>query len=256
MRYPSGSFLMAPLLIGACLAGTEPSDIPEADTRVLFVGNSLTYTNDMPRMVQHLAAATDRSVAIGVAASPNYSLEDHWASGIGGVIQKQRADIVVMQQGPSSVPANQAHLAHWAGQLAPVIRAAGGEPALLMVWPEASRPLAFDAVRDAYRNAALAVDGLFVPAGEAWRAAWARDPEIATYGGDGFHPSVIGSMAAALTVFAVVFEAETLLESCPFPAYAGVSATVMQLLCAAVLDALEAPTPGGGKPRGSVQWVR
>lgn len=256
MRYPSGSLLMAPLLVGACLALTEPTDIPEADLRVLFIGNSLTYTNDMPRMVQHLASSSDRSFAYGVAALPNYSLEDHWASGIPGVIQQQRADIVVMQQGPSSVPANQAHLAYWAEQLAPVIRASGGEPALLMVWPDIGRLSAFDDVHAAYRNAAAAVNGLFLPAGEAWRAAWARDPEIATYGGDGFHPSVIGSMAAALTVFAVVFEAETLLESCPFPSYAGVSTTVMQLLCAAVLDALEAPPPGGGEPRGSVRMVR
>lgn len=249
MRHPSGSFLMAPLLIGACLAGTEPSDIPEADLRVLFVGNSLTYTNEMPRMVQHLAAATNRSLAIGMAASPNYSLEDHWASGIAGVIQKQRADIVVMQQGPSSLPSHQVHLALWAGQLAPVIRAAGGEPALLMVWPDIGRVSAFDDVHAAYRNAAAAVDGLFLPAGEAWRAAWARDPGISTYGGDGFHPSAIGSMAAALTVFAVLFEAEALLESCPFPAYPAVSTAVMQVLCAAVLDALDAPHPGDGKPR-------
>lgn len=247
---------VAPLLLGACLAGTEPSDIPEADLRVLFVGNSLTYTNDLPRMVQHLATSTGRSLAYGVAALPNYSLEDHWASGIAGVIQKQRADVVVMQQGPSSVPSHQAHLAHWAGQLATVIREAGGEPALLMVWPDIGRAFAFDDVHIAYRNAAEAVDGFFLPAGEAWRAAWARDPGIATYGSDGFHPSVIGSMAAALTVFVVLFEAEALLETCPFPAYQGVSTAVMQVLCAAVADALKAAPPGAGKPPGSARAVR
>ncbi len=256
MRRPSGSLLIAALLSGACLTATEPSDIPEANLRVLFVGNSLTYTNDLPGMVQHLAASTDRSLAVGVAALPNYSLEDHWASGIAVVIQRQRADIVVLQQGPSSLPANQAHLAHWAGQLAPVIRAAGGEPALLMVWPDIGRLSAFDDVHSAYRNAATAVDGLFLPAGEAWRAAWARDPGIATYGGDGFHPSAIGSMAAALTVFAVLFEAESLLESCPFPAYQAVSTAVMRVLCAAVLDALETDQPGDGEPRGTLRRVR
>jgi hypothetical protein len=249
MRHASRCAIAAPLLVSACLVGTEPVDIPEAGLRVLFIGNSLTYTNEMPRMVQHLATSADRSFAYGVAAAPNYSLEDHWADGITGTIAAQRADVVVMQQGPSSLPANQQHLAYWARQLEPSIRAAGGIPALYMVWPEASRLSAFDAVRDAYRNAAEEVDGLFLPAGDVWRAAWARDPDIATYGSDGFHPSVIGSMAAALTVFAVVFEAEALLESCPFPAYAGVSTAVMQLLCAAVLDALDASHPGGGKPR-------
>lgn len=256
MRHPSASLIVAPLLIGACLTSTEPSDIPEADLRVLFVGNSLTYTNDMPGMVQHLASSSGLSFAYGVAAQPNYSLEDHWASGIAGVIQQQQADVVVMQQGPSSVPSHQAHLAHWAGQLAHVIRAAGGEPALLMVWPDNGRLSAFDDVHTAYRNAATAVDGLFLPAGEAWRAAWVRDAGIATYGTDGFHPSAIGSMAAALTVFAVLFEAESLLESCPFPAYLAVSTAVMQVLCAAVRDALETPPPDDGKPRSSPGMVR
>jgi hypothetical protein len=249
MWYAFRYTLAAPLLFSACLGGTEPFDIPEADLRVLFIGNSLTYANDMPRMVEHLAHSADRSFAYGVVAAPDYSLEDHWSDGVTGTIAAQRAHVVVMQQGPSSLPANQQHLAFWARQLEPSIRAAGGIPALYMVWPEASRLSAFDAVRDAYRNAAEEVDGLFLPAGDVWRAAWARDPDIATYGSDGFHPSVIGSMAAALTIFAVVFEAETLLESCPFPAYAGVSTTVMQLLCAAVLDALDAPPPGDGKPR-------
>lgn len=248
--------LAAPLLFTACLGGTEPTDISEADLRVLFIGNSLTYTNDMPRMVQHLANSVERSFAYGVAAAPNFSLEDHWAAGITGTIAAQRADVVVMQQGPSSLPANQQHLAFWAGQLEPSIRAAGGIPALYMVWPEASRLSAFDAVRDAYRNAADEVDGLFLPAGEVWRAAWARDPGLATYGRDGFHPSAIGSMAAALTVFAVVFEAHALLGSCPFPAYPGVSTTVMQLLCAAALDVLNAPPQRDRRPRAAPRAPR
>lgn len=241
--------LAAPLLLSSCLLSSEPFDIPDADFRMLFIGNSLTYTNDMPRMVQHLADAAGRSFAYGVVAAPDYSLEDHWADGIAGTIAAQRAHVVVMQQGPSSLPANQQHLAFWARQLEPSIRAAGGVPALYMVWPDASRIFAFDAVRDAYFNAAAAVDGLFLPAGDVWRAAWARDPDLATYGGDGFHPSPIGSMAAALTIFAVALEAEALLESCPFPEYPAVSTEVMRLLCASVLDALSAAPPGDGKPR-------
>lgn len=254
MRRPRAALLTLLLLAGACLLGTEPGDIPEADLRVLFVGNSLTYTNDMPRMVAHLALAAERSFAYGVAAQPNFSLEDHWATGIGGVIQSQRPDVVVMQQGPSSLPGNPQHLVHWAGQLAPVIRAAGGEPALLMVWPDVSRLEAFDAVHTAYRDAAESVDGLWMPAGEAWRSAWAIDPDLRTYGGDGFHPAPAGSMAAALTVFAVLFDARHLLESCPFPAYGGVSPAQMQVLCAAVLDALDTPPPDAGEgPKGAVR---
>lgn len=243
MRRHRTLLTLLPLLLAGCLLNSEPSGIDDADLRVLFIGNSLTYTNDMPAMVAQLAAARGRSFAYGTAAQPNFSLEDHWASGIAGVIQEQRADVVVMQQGPSSLPASQAHLVFWAGQFAPLIRQAGGEPALLMVWPDASRLFAFDDVHLAYRNAAASVDGIWLPAGEAWRAGWSIDPTLPAYGGDGFHPSAVGSLAAALTVYAVLFEARAELESCPFPLLGGVTAAELQVLCAAVLDALDRPPP-------------
>jgi hypothetical protein len=51
------------------------------------------------------------------------------------------------------------------------------------------------------REAAQAVGGLCLPAGEAWRAAWAVDPTLALYGPDGFHPSAMGTYLAALVVY-------------------------------------------------------
>jgi hypothetical protein len=77
-----------------------------------------------------------------------------------------------------------------------------------MVWPEASRSFAFDDVHAAYRDAANAVDGMFIPAGEAWRALWRRDPDAALTIFDGFHPTRLGSLAAALTIYATLFDAD------------------------------------------------
>lgn len=81
-------------------SGTSQPTLGEADLRVLFVGDSLTYANDMPGLVHTLA-----------------------------------------------------------------------ESAGFNVWPDATRSHAFDAVRDSYLGAAQAVDGLFLPAGDVWRAA-------------------------------------------------------------------------------------
>ena len=44
------------------------------------------------------------------------------------------------------------------------------------------------------------MDGLLLPAGEAWRAAWRRDRNLALYGADNFHPSPLGSYLAALVI--------------------------------------------------------
>ena len=62
-----------------------------------------------------------------------------------------------------------AAIREWTETFAPVIRGAGGEPALYMVWPSRSRLFAFDEVRTSCLNAAEAVGGRFLPVGEAWR---------------------------------------------------------------------------------------
>jgi hypothetical protein len=180
---------------------------PTADLTVLFVGNSLTASNDLPALTRAVAAAAGRTLSYAVRVGPG-SLEDHWYGGVVDVIADLGADVVVLQQGPSSLPESQEHLRHWAGQLAGPIRAAGGKPALFMVWPDDTRLFAFDDVHASYLAAAEAVDGLFIPAGEAWRAVWRRDPGAVLYDVDGFHPSRLGSLVAALTIYAALFNAD------------------------------------------------
>lgn len=109
------------------------------------------------------------------------------------------------------------------------MRESGGRSALFMVWPEASRAQAFDDVRDHYAQAATLVEGIFIPAGETWRAAWAREPGLPLHGPDDFHPSSTGSLAAALTVWAMLSGNPD--ESPPCPAEALVGAATAELLC-------------------------
>jgi hypothetical protein len=70
-----------------------------------------------------------------------------------------------------------------------------------MVWPSATKRATFDEVRRSNQLAAKSVGGLFLPAGEAWRAAWDAGPRIALYGPDGFHPSQLGTYLTALVVY-------------------------------------------------------
>lgn len=206
------SALILVLGAAACLdpigsgTGGQGLDLPEADLRVVFLGNSLTYVNNVPGIVQAMADADGRSMAHVTVVQANYSLEDHWNVGVPAILRELEADVVVMQQGPSSLPGNQEHLRHWAGEFAAVVRDAGGEPALYMVWPSSSRSGAFPDVWDSYLGAAEAVGGRFVPAGQTWVEAWAIDPDIELYGPDGFHQGPIGAVAAAQTLYAVLFD--------------------------------------------------
>ena len=185
----------------------DPAPDPAATTRILFVGNSLTYVNDLPGMVKALAdSAGIPTVQTAQVAKPDYALEDHWSDGQARtVIAKGGWHYVVMQQGPSAVLANRANLRQWAATFAELIRTKGGTPALYQIWPQLVNFSDFDASSESYRLAAQDVNGLFLQAGNAWRAAWARDDSFAFYSPDGLHATATGTYVAALTIFGGIF---------------------------------------------------
>lgn len=176
------------------------------DDRMLFIGNSLTAGNDLPGMVARIAAQAGKTLRVQSVLQGGAGLEDHYRAGHAlRLIDAARYRLVSLQQGPSSLPESQANLHYWAMQFNTPIRANGGRPLLYMVWPDQSRLAFLDDVRDSYRNAAIATNGAFAPAGIAWRNAWAADPSLALYGSDAFHPSLVGSHLAALTLFCTIY---------------------------------------------------
>jgi hypothetical protein len=213
MRRSALPFAFLGILILAAVAcgndtPTEP-ELGEPDATFLFVGNSLTATNNLPSVVNTVAEAAGVDIETQVVALANFSLQDHWGQGLENFIRTVQPDVVVLQQGPSSLPQNQLNLREWTDSIARVVREVGGEPALLMVWPTPDRRFAFDDVRDAYLNAASGVGGTFVPAGEVMRVLLDEgSPELAPFAGDGFHPSPLGTVSAALALVGTLFDRE------------------------------------------------
>ena len=72
-------------MLAACLGTSKAAGpTPLGDgTRILFVGNSLTYVNDVPGILQALAdSAGGEQLAVASWALPNYALIDHWTEGL------------------------------------------------------------------------------------------------------------------------------------------------------------------------------
>lgn len=172
--------------------------LPEGNVRVLFIGNSLTYTNDLPSLYLALARQVGHdSVQAAQIAYPDFALEDHWQDGTARrSLAANRWEYVVMQQGSSALPASQVHLRTWASQFAPAIRASGAQPVMLMVWPTMSRSFDFPNVLQSYRDAAAAIGGIFAPAGDGWTAYGSLDRLYS----DALHPSVQGTYIAAVVL--------------------------------------------------------
>jgi len=174
--------------------------------RVLFVGSSLTYANEMPFIVQAFAHAAGAALDVATVARGGASLEDHWKQGEAVSRIREGWDHVVLQQGPSSLAESRANMREYTRRFADPIRKAGARPALYMVWPSRDRLAWFDEVRSSYALAAEDVGGLLIPAGEAWRAVWRRDPNVALFRRDGVHPSPTGSFTVALSVFGMLLD--------------------------------------------------
>jgi hypothetical protein len=197
--------LLALALAVACAdAPTAPR--VTAGTRILFIGNSLTYVHDVPSLVTAIARQVgDDDLGTGTIAFPDFSLEDHWYEGSAATsLARQEWEYVVMQQGPSSLPESQRHLESWSLRLAPAIRASGAVPVLYAVWPHIQRRADAPNVLVSYRNAARAVSGRLAPAGAAWDSVLASGDQLPLYSSDGLHASPYGAWLAAVVIYATV----------------------------------------------------
>ena len=208
------SVRMLVLVTAICLAGVSRdagADSPEKGLRVLLIGNSLTYSNSLPKLLEGLlVTAGVEPVHVEAVAFANYGLQDHWSS---GPARKKLArggwDFVILQQGPSATEGRPS-LLEYSRWFSREIATAGARPALYMVWPSKDRSFDFEGVADSYRTAARLNDAVLLPVGDAWRHAWRFDPDLQLYDRDGFHPSKLGSTLAAL----VMFEGLTGKDSC------------------------------------------
>ena len=176
---------------------------PVSAKRVLFIGNSLTAWNDLPEVVGRLAEAdgqprpVTRMVAVG-----GYSLEDHWNQGDARrAIAEGVWHAVVLQQGPSALFESRRLLIEYARRFGELIRKANATPALYMVWPSRDRRQDYSGVSQSYRAAAKAVDGVVLPAGDAWRLVLQRHRSLALYSEDGLHPTFAGTYLTALVIY-------------------------------------------------------
>lgn len=197
----------------AALLSVEPACSPVTSAEgvsgnsILFVGNSLTYTNDLPAMVEKVAEAAGDSVRVGMVAGPNLAVIDHTGAGTDAMTQIHGGHwaFVVLQQGPTPAGICRDTLVIAAMRLALSIREAGGRPALFLPWAHRAFPQSVVFAGQSATAAARAVGGVVIPVGIAWKEALDADPELPLYGSDGYHPAPAGTLLAALTVYDRLF---------------------------------------------------
>ncbi len=195
----------------------RPSDFNErisnTDFKILFIGNSLTYTNNLPELVRHKAKLRGIIIRTKMIAFPNYAIEDHWND---GKAQKQIAskkyDFVIIQQGPSSQPDGKKMLIEYGEKYSALCRNNNAKLSYFMVWPSKAYFNTFKGVINNYREAAKINDAILCPVGEVWKDYFERTNNFDYYGSDGFHPTPKGSQVAADVIVEYLFSEGTMSE--------------------------------------------
>lgn len=188
-------------------SSNEEENNPNADYNLLFVGNSLTYYNDLPNLVKEIAATRDILINTEMLAKGNYAIVDHWADGqVQTLIRSKKYDYVIIQQGPSSQADGYDMLVNGGKQYADLCKANEVKLAYYMVWPSRRYYHTFNGVINNYTAAAEANDAILCPVGKVWKEHFDKTDDFSYYGPDQFHPSIQGSKVAARVIVSSLFQ--------------------------------------------------
>ncbi|HYV97190.1 MAG TPA: hypothetical protein VE967_07065 [Gemmatimonadaceae bacterium] len=192
-------------------------------TRVLFIGNSYTFTNDMPAMLTELSRAGGHLVVTRTAAEGGTTLGAHVRNpATRRALDSLRWDHVVLQeqsQIPSVEPSRSVAMFPAVRELVGRVRTNGAAPLLFVTWahrdgwPEnglADAAAMQAAIDTGYATIGRELSVARAGVGDAWMHLQSEHPEIALWSPDGSHPTVAGSYLAACVFYVAIFHEKAL----------------------------------------------
>jgi len=198
-------FILAALahLVAAPLqAGDTPKPV-----RVLFIGNSYTYVNDLPKMLAALARAGNQRPVVYERETPGgYTLEKHWKDG--KAVKKIAAakwDYVVLQEQSLRPLRDRPRMFEYAAKLDSAIKKQQARTLLFQTWARQDAPQQQADLSKAYLDLGQELKGRVAPVGMAWERAFKDDPKLVLHGADKSHPGKAGTYLTACVFYATIF---------------------------------------------------
>jgi hypothetical protein len=213
--------IVGPLLVGGCTGSAAlPTCAPggaSACSRVLFLGNSYTYVNDLPGTFAGLAQSGGRQVEVAMVANGGETLSDHEASpdSTGKIAAEDWNYVVLQEQSEQGATDGGRDFMYGPGRaLAEKAEAVGAVPMFFMTWahedglPSAGLP-DYDSMQRAVDAAYIQIAHELVvpvaPVGFVWYIVHHDHPDISLWQDDGSHPTQAGTYLAACVFYASVF---------------------------------------------------
>tara|TARA_B110001452_G_scaffold112509_1_gene93377 strand:- start:398 stop:1303 length:906 start_codon:yes stop_codon:yes gene_type:complete len=215
----------------------ERGDPPS--TRVAFVGNSIIYYNDLPRLIATLGGSVVQDSCLrggvnfaqllqkGNGMRDKFGADDPGAPTVAALLAEPW-DFVVMNdytQAPARMRTRQASLDVLTSEYLPLLQRSGATPVLLQTWAyrevvkgsgDLGDTVEFTSrLRKGYRAYAVALGAALpasqrprvAPVGDAFAAVHAERPGLwaELFHTDGFHPSPLGTYLEACVIHATIF---------------------------------------------------
>ena len=204
----------------------KPAQV-KTDPAILFLGNSMTYFNDLPTVFLNLSRSGGFEAEVYELTEGSYRLEyfadetDEVGAQAWDALKNYDWDYVILQEqsGVSTIEAEE-HMYPAARTLDSMVREANGESVFLMTWAykegfsfqllglelKNTKEEMQTQMAQNYMNIANELDALLAPAGIAFMRCSSDYPEIELWDEDGNHPSPAGTYLAACVLYQVLYD--------------------------------------------------
>ncbi|MDR3616527.1 MAG: hypothetical protein P4L53_23405 [Candidatus Obscuribacterales bacterium] len=179
-----------------------------AARKILFVGNSLTYVNQLPIVLAALAinSNTCSELRVGEVVEGGATLEHMFnqTNAVKAITEDGPWTDVVLQDQSETPVKNSALTLQYSERFAKEIKKVHARTVFFETWSLNGQQSTQAQYHDVYMEACKSADGLFVPAGDAFALCHTEHPEIELYGDDR-HPNQQGTYLAACVFYKKLF---------------------------------------------------
>lgn len=189
------------------VAPTPAVAAAHAPLRILWIGNSYSYYNDLPRTITMMAMAAGeaRVPSITAALVPGQFLRGHAQRAAVIEAIAEGWDYVVLQDQSLSTIEQPDSVLKYGTMLGSLAKQAGAKVLLYATWPRQSTPQTAPVIQRVYATLAASIGATVVPVGSAWMAMREESPSSVLYMEDGSHPTAVGSYVAASVFYGVLY---------------------------------------------------
>ncbi|WP_138497831.1 SGNH/GDSL hydrolase family protein [Nostoc sp. PA-18-2419] len=187
---------------------TTSLQVAEQSIKVLFIGNSYTYFNDLPWLTQQLAesAKETKILKTDMVVVGGATLKSHWKRGEAlKLIKAKRWDYVVLQEQSILPITNPQQMYEYASLFNAEIKRVNSQTVFYLTWAKQNQPETQEILTNSYMSIAQKLNAKVAPVGIVWQKVREANPKLNLYTSDGSHPSPIGSYVAACVFYTTFY---------------------------------------------------